>query len=704
MSSDIVPAAVPGPDRPPATPTGTAPAGGITGLLSAVDPARPDGFHITPTDSTAGAEGLDAGAVDASSAAFDLADDNTTDGAGNSKGKQDARIMRAWLLAGAERWRKGADARNKRLDIQKARAQAFKESRKVTETRTVNRAEKIGGGSTNSSTGSSGSGRSLTGKNNAGGRGSSGNSSGGRTRSPGGHGSSGRGGGAHKSAGGSQGPGSHGGGSGKSRHSPAGKETHGGPGHSGSKHNGGHSGGKGPSPKGKDRGSKGGGAGSGSDHRQTRSTGPSGGSSDSSGASGAQDTGGRQKARKDSHGSAGAGGRRKPVRVHSPGSSSGTPWRTPATDKGSNDPAAKPETGDPAKKTDKSTKTPAPADKTGKTPPPVSPKTVNTTKRDGAPGKQAPAAGAGAGSRVDTKESREAGYRDGSRAAQVVAHTQAYRDGVRDGFRDTKDLAAKDKARLDKAHDARLKARQQPRVPVVPPKPPHPPKPAHAPDAATAPKPPKPSTGPKPSDKDKSVPAPAPKATTGQDTSRPDQPKTTTDPEPTTPKGDTVTQPDTSTDTPPTPVKVTSIEGQNVHLGDGAARPHMTRGEVRTLCDYQRRLSGKSATMRRISDYTRALEQHAQERAKTVTHLLEQARAKEAGHLIGTLTQLQEAANVLVERASQLHKRATRADEACTTVIGNVGTRYQAIYQAVVDSPETAPAEMSYYMEMDHAV
>ncbi|QWA26882.1 hypothetical protein KJK32_47085 (plasmid) [Streptomyces sp. JCM17656] len=116
-------------------------------------------------------------------------------------------------------------------------------------------------------------------------------------------------------------------------------------------------------------------------------------------------------------------------------------------------------------------------------------------------------------------------------------------------------------------------------------------------------------------------------------------------------------------------------------------------------------MDGKKDRLTLIAEYTRSREQQAQERVKQVTHRLEQARAAKGGEkLVATLTRLHESATVLAERAGQLHKRAVRACEASTTLIGNVKARYEEIYQAVIDSPETEPAEMSYYTEMDHAV
>src|SRR5690242_1704171 len=123
MASDTVPAAVPGPgDQAGATPNGsTQPAqpGGLAALFAAVDPARgaDASFDLNPTTSLDGASDSHTGG--GSSAAFHDEDVNgagTGNGSGNSANtRQERSVIRAWLLAGAERWKKGGDARLERL-------------------------------------------------------------------------------------------------------------------------------------------------------------------------------------------------------------------------------------------------------------------------------------------------------------------------------------------------------------------------------------------------------------------------------------------------------------------------------------------------------------------------------------------------------------------------------------------------------------
>ena len=108
--------------------------------------------------------------------------------------------------------------------------------------------------------------------------------------------------------------------------------------------------------------------------------------------------------------------------------------------------------------------------------------------------------------------------------------------------------------------------------------------------------------------------------------------------------------------------------------------------------------------MTTVAEATRTLEHHANEQAKQVTQLLEQARGVKGGQkLVASLSKLSEAANVQAAKAAEIHKRAVRSGEACKTLTDNTETRYGGIYKAVVDSPETTPAEMNYYREMSHA-
>lgn len=464
MASDTVPAAVPDPqDR--AQPAGaiTPGKGLLASLVAPVGPARPD-FDLAPA--TPAGEPSDMTVDSGSSAAYHDTDTKQNNASGNGPTNGVKSIWRAWLLAGAARWAKGGGTANKRLDMQKAQAQAQKEVRQVK----VNRSEGslFGGGSSGgNSGGSGGGGKSLGSKNTPGNNGKGGSS---HSNSPKNHssgngsaGSSGGNAGKSGSGGGSGGAGHHGGSGGKG----SGNSGSGGPG----KGSTGHDSGTGKAPKG-DGGSKSstgnGSTGAGKNGAQ----GPSG-ASGKDGAAGKSDGAGKNRTD-------------KPVTTTTCGEASGINL---AKDKKPTDPAKTPKTTGGADGKDGKTQTPAagsagapgkPGANTGtsgaaagqaKTPTKPdaakdAPKPIDVQKTDGKPQTvkdpatkdQTPAPG---GKPITTQTARETGYRDGTRAARVTAHVKAYRDGVKDGWTDTTEAAQREKARLDAAHQQRKQDRAE---------------------------------------------------------------------------------------------------------------------------------------------------------------------------------------------------------------------------------------------------
>ncbi|MFE6412563.1 hypothetical protein ACFVOR_37150 [Streptomyces sp. NPDC057837] len=652
MASDTVPAAVPGPNDTPHSTAPTAPTtgtqqqpGGLAGLLAPVEPTRSAAFSLTPDPATNSPHADTV--AGASSSAFSHTENPDTaspNSKNNSGGKQERSVIRAWLLAGAERWRKGGDARLKALDIKKAKAQA----RQVKENVTVNRAEKIAGGNTNSSSGNtsnsgkslnnkaskkdSGSGQKNTPSPNSAGGGSRGNANGARKDS------AGRGQGGSSGTRNNAGP------------TPGGRGTGTGSG-SGSKGGGGRD---------RSSGDKGGTDHSGKDRHKPAKHQPSHAEKPSSSGGGGggkpgqkNDSGAKPSPTGGKPGPQGPAGKpgKDPTDQHAPKPSKDTASGSKTPPNSSADAAGKDRkqplngTDRPGRKPNASTdqtntRGPQPADKPG----------IDTNKPRNdkglsklTPAAHKPGAAKAPAPRIDLQKSRETGYRDGTRAAKVIAHTQAWRDGARDGYRDTTEAADREKQRLDKAHADRKNARTRA--------------------------------------EDQPVTQPASSA----DYQQPVPPK------PTQPPG-------------PQPVTVTGTDTTHIHLGDNAARPSISRGEVRTLRRFQQRLDDKTTRMTLVAEATRTLEHHAKEQATKVTELLEQARAIEGGDkLVAALTKLQEAAQAQVDKAADVHKRAVRGQEACKTLKTNTDTRYGGIYQAVVDSPETSPAEHSYYREMADA-
>lgn len=648
MAADAIPAAVPGPNDPPSTGTPTGPVSGLlASMLAPVDPARP-AFTLTPQTLTdAPVQGGDDVPVTGGSSASYHGDDGTgSDADGKTtttKSSQQQGIWRAWLLAGADRWKRGGEARNKRLDVQKARAMSLqvKEARTVSVNRT---GSLLGNGSKASGAG----GKGLDSKSSSGGSGKSPSKGTQKTNGGSGKGSSGR-------SGGSSGSGSGGG---------AGRGSGGGSGKGGT--SGGTGGGKGagPSPK----GSKGDGdSGSKSPkvsllkNRKSR---------DNSGAgkgSGQGPAGGSGK-----HGASGTGGtsggspsvEHKTARETPPDRLFGN--KTSRTDKAAADstkekagprggtPAGKNNT--PASKTAPVTGTPgkdtkdpkSKKDKDGKWSLIKDPKETPGTGPDstgakpkadpakGKPdGKKQPGQATAGGKPFTTRPSRETGYRDGTRVAKTVAHVKAYRDGVQDGYADTAQAADREKARLDKAHQQRKHSLEKKREKDVP--------------------------------------------VTGQASSADHHP---------TPQTANEAQ----------PIAVHGIRGEDIFLGAGAERPSITRGEVRSLKHYERRMDAKADAMTKISDITKSFKARADEQAKKATQLLEAARSVKGGEkLIAALTKAQEAAQVQSGRAEEVARRAARGHEGVRAVLSNVETRYGPMYQAVIDSDETLPAELAFH-------
>lgn len=603
MATDLAPAAVPGPSDPPGTTPAPAPAGGLlASMLAPVDPARPT-FDLTPTAGQA-----DTAVTGGSSAAYhgNEAQDTAQQGSGGANGRKQQGVVRAWLLAGAARWAKGGGAQNKRLDLSKAKAQAnqVKENRQVK----VNRSDSpLPGKASNGSGGNGSGGKSAAARNSPAGK-----AAGGAKNSPNGAANGG-------AKGDPKGPLKS---PGRTNQTPAGRSAGGppagnartqGPDRSprrGTDSPGGKTNAPAPKPSKVDlKKTPPGGSG------KSTGQGPAGGSGKASAGgsdrkgllpgsrtggkdskTGAKETADTKAGRK----TAGPDGAKTAPGTKTPGGSKG-----PALTKGKADTvkpgATKPgtTTGD---KADDSTKNPKPS-------PAETPKT-RTEQVNGKP--------------FSTRESRETGYRDGTRAAKAAAHVQAYKDGAKDGWTDTQQAAAREKDRLTKAHQARKNAQ----------------------------------------DEEQQV--------TG----------TTTSADPHKPE----------------PITVKDVTASGVELGHGAARDSLSRGEVRTLKAFERRLGEQVTRLTQAAEDTKILKAHAEEQADKATKLAEEAKSVKGGDkLAGSLARCEEAAKAQAAKAQEIHTRAVRAAEACRVVLTNVEARYGGIYKAVVDSDETAPAELAFY-------
>ncbi|MEU5322990.1 hypothetical protein AB0G67_40500 [Streptomyces sp. NPDC021056] len=603
MATDTVPAAVPGPpETPPTTAANAAPnaatntpapTGFWAAMTTPVEPARPTPapFDLTPTDGTSGHPATADGALDrstpgVSSASFRDATDQATRDNDPAGARNKRSVWKELWLAAATRWAKGGGTANKRLELERAKAQA--RSHQVKENRTTNMVRS--GGLPVRDTGGSGAGtRKGNDKpsGNSGGKGPS-NSNGNRSNgsagrgSSGGHGSSGAGGGR-----GSNGNGRHG--------------------------NGGSGGGNGRGPASKD----------------TAAHGPRGA------ADKAKNTGADKKPGKDKDAGKHSGGQGGTGKNGGAGTSGkdGAPGKAGATGKDIKAPGA---TTDLSKN---------PKQANGKD---ADPKTASGSR---GPQGQTNGQQKTAADKPSLQKSRETGHGDGSTARRVVDHVVAYTDGVRDGWNDEKTKNGKEHERLDKAHD-QAKDKEAPKG-----------------DSKTGP-----------------TPAPA------------DGQKTTA----TTNDGRRVVivteEGDDGVSTDVKPLTVTSIDTKALTLGTDGARNSIGRKELRNYCQYQTKLTTKETVLQKIHEACKQLQTEAENEAKDCQKLAEQAKSVKGGEkLIAELNRLADAAKNQAAEAAELAKRAHRAAEMCKVVLTNIQTRYQPLYQAVVDSDEVKPAEMRFY-------
>lgn len=241
--------------------------------------------------------------------------------------------------------------------------------------------------------------------------------------------------------------------------------------------------------------------------------------------------------------------------------------------------------------------------------------------------------------RARTQSSREAGYRDGTRAGAVVGHAKAWKDGVEDGYFDRKAADDAERRRMDraKADNARR------------------PK-ATAPDM----KPASSSTV----DLEKKMPT-------------------------------------TQTPAAAQPVTVTGISASSVSFGDpGGAMITMSRGEVRTLKAFEQRMAAKVPVMLRVAEECKETRKTAEDLALRAQRLAEQAKHVDGGaRLVAKLNRLAEQAAILKTKTSDMEKAAVRGEEAVRVVVANAHTRHGGIYRAVVESPLTKPAERDFYTD-----
>ncbi|WP_211294632.1 hypothetical protein [Streptomyces glaucescens] len=254
--------------------------------------------------------------------------------------------------------------------------------------------------------------------------------------------------------------------------------------------------------------------------------------------------------------------------------------------------------------------------------------------------------------RTPLQKSRETGHGDGSAVRNVIDHVKAYKDGAVDGYHDKKAENAKEHDRLDKEH-----AR-------------HTPKPGQQ----------------------------------QQDGARKDPAQR--EPLKATSQGHTVVIED---DHRPmedpfmgsaTPIQAQGINTDTITLGTGFIKSSVKRSELRTFKQYEGRLEGRIDGLAKVADATKSLTTQAREQADDCLKLLEQAKSVKGGHkLAGELQKLADKAKAQADEADEVHTRASKAHDFAKAVLSNVQTRYTPLYQAVVDSDETKPAELKFYTD-----
>ena len=150
----------------------------------------------------------------------------------------------------------------------------------------------------------------------------------------------------------------------------------------------------------------------------------------------------------------------------------------------------------------------------------------------------------------------------------------------------------------------------------------------------------------------------------------------------------------------PMPLQPTGIDSDKLTLGDGTLKPSIKRSELRTFKQYEGRLATRIDTLAKTADITKSLAVQAREQADDCIKLLEEARSVKGGDkLVAEISKLADQAKAQADDADQVHARAVKAHDFAQGVLSNVQTRYQPLYQAVVDSDDTKPAEMKFYAD-----
>ncbi|MHA6764714.1 hypothetical protein [Streptacidiphilus sp. PAMC 29251] len=283
-----------------------------------------------------------------------------------------------------------------------------------------------------------------------------------------------------------------------------------------------------------------------------------------------------------------------------------------------------------------------------------------------------------------TQPAREAGYRQGTKVAATAGKVEAYRDGAKDGWDDQR---AADHAEAKQMDEARTRNAIKPQK-VQPEL-----KPASG-STADMTKQPAPAAA---QESKKTAPETSAASTPPVAVSEREKPMTPTKPAPTT----AAVPPKAQAAPTAAPVRVNAVGAKSVSFTGADGVQHvMGRGEIRTLRQFERRLSEDATRLARIEEATRETQAHAELLFTRANRLFEEAKAVKGGVTLSmVLLRLAERAKVLHGRAQEVQRNAQRSTEAVKVLSANANTRHGGIYKAVVDSPLTIPAERAFYQD-----
>ncbi|MFF7994198.1 hypothetical protein ACFZDG_31010 [Kitasatospora xanthocidica] len=126
----------------------------------------------------------------------------------------------------------------------------------------------------------------------------------------------------------------------------------------------------------------------------------------------------------------------------------------------------------------------------------------------------------------------------------------------------------------------------------------------------------------------------------------------------------------------------------------------LSRLEVRTLCQFEKRMEAKVAVLARVAEDSKTAREHAVAHALRAQRLAEEAKTVRGGvALVNKLRRLAEQAQKLRLDAELAERHAVRGAEAVKALASNARTRHGGIYRAVQDSPLTTPAERQFYRD-----